>query len=158
MIKTTYPEYINEVAEHLGRLRNESNSKLKENNPRYKRGDLDLYVDVLGIKGELIVSNYLHNKNINHKLNTLLDDKPVCDWDIKIENKTYDVKSLGYKRQNLLVNEEAHRKKKMDYYAFVMPFDKNKAYIWKYSYKQVCDWEVKFFGYTNAYCKKVSYE
>lgn len=158
MIKTTYPEYINEVAEHLGRLRNDYNNELRKKHPKYEMGNLNLYVDVLGVKGELILSNYLYSIGADHKLQTLLDDSPVCSWDIKIGDTTFDVKTLEHKNGNFLVNEEQHHKKTVDYYAFVLPIENNNAYIWKYKYKDVNNWNVKHFGYTNAYHKKVTYE
>lgn len=158
MIKTTYPEYINEVAEHLGRLRNEHNNELRKKYPKYEMGNLNLYVDVLGVKGELILSNYLYSIGVEHELQILLDDSPVCSWDIKLGDTTFDVKTFEHPKGNFLVNEEQHHKKRVDYYAFVLPVENNNAYIWKYTYEQVSDWNVKHFGYANAYHKKVTYE
>ena len=107
------------------------------------------------------VSRYLnreYNKGVEHKLQTLLDDNPICSWDIKIGDTTFDVKTLEHPNGNFLVNEEQHHKKTVDYYAFVLPVKNNNAYIWKYTYEQVSDWNVKHFGYANAYHKKVTYE
>jgi hypothetical protein len=153
----TYPKYIDEVSLLIGKNRNDKNIGNMNRNPQYKRGGMEEQIDVLGVKGEIIFSNYLFQKGVEHEINTLIADRPVCDYDVKVKNKKIDVKSINKNAPHFLVNEKAHNKKKMDYYVFVMPIGNCKAYMWKYSYSDVFNWSVKFFKYTNAYYKEVQY-
>ena len=156
-ILVTYPKYIDEVSTFIGKKRNDNNIENMNRKPEYKRGGMEEKIDILGVKGELIFANYLFQKGIEHDVNTLIGDKPVCDYDVKVNGRKIDVKSINENAPNFLVNEKAHNKKKMDYYVFVMPLDNCKAYIWKHKYLDVSNWSVKFFKYTNAYYKEVQY-
>jgi hypothetical protein len=157
-ITTKYPAYIDEVSEIIGLLRNKSNEQIMNNNSYYQRGGLEDKMDIMGVKGELIVSNYLHSQGIEHKLSKLLDDRPVSSEDINIDGKAVDVKCVNDNAPHLLVNEKAHLKDKgIGYYAFVMPKPDHTAHIWLCSYEDVSKWNVRNFKYTNAYYKQIDY-
>jgi hypothetical protein len=151
-----YPDFINECAVYIGKLRNLYNYELNEEQERFKRGDLTEMADIIGVKGELIFSYYLHSLKIQHTLNKLLSNKPVYSWDIKIGDTTYDVKTIKNNAPHFLVNEEAHLKNKgIDIYVFIQLLNNNKASIWKCNYDKVNEWPIANFKYTNAYYKKI---
>lgn len=154
--ETTYPEYINEVSEVLGKKRYEDSTDIRNSNVKYQRGDKELDIDILGIKGELIASHYLFSKNVNHKLSTLCGGVPVVGCDIMVNDKKIDVKSVPHYGKLLLVDITAHHKKPMDYYMFVKPSKNNRAKIWVIDYKEIGSWEKRYLGYGNAYCKEIN--
>ena len=156
-IHTTYPEYINEVSKVIGSLRCKSNEVITQQVKYFQRGGKEEELDVMGVKGELIFSHYLHSIRVEHKVNTLLDHKPVSAPDIIIGDKTIDVKCIRSTSPHFLVNERAHLKdKNIGFYAFVMPFKNNTADIYICSYDSVNKWGVKNFKYTKAYYKLIS--
>lgn len=147
-----FPNYINFCATCIGKLRDLCNYDLKESNNKFKRGGKDESVDILGVKGELIFSHYLHLKGIKHEVNKLLDSKPVISWDIKIGNYFIDVKAIRPYAYDLLVNEDAHKKSKgVTHYAFVQVLDNSIAKYWVFPKKEVDKWKVKKAKYSNAY-------
>jgi hypothetical protein len=156
-IHTKYPDYINEVSKVIGSLRSKSNKEIKKKVKYFQRDGKEEELDVMGVKGELIFSHYLHSIGVEHKLNTLLNDKPVSEPDIIIGDKTIDVKCTRSTSPYFLVNERAHLKdKNIGFYAFVMPFKNNTADIYICSYDSVNKWGVKNFKYTSAYYKLIS--
>lgn len=148
-----FPKFINGCAAYIGKLRNLYNYDLNETAPQYKRGDRSEEVNILGLKGELIFSHFLHSQNVEHELNKLLDNKPVSSWDIKIGSKHFiDVKTIRTDSADFLVNEGAHRKNKgITHYAFVQIQTDQSAKYWVFSKSQVDNWEVKNVKYSNAY-------
>ena len=158
-IKTTYPDYINEVSKIVGLLKNRTVKEITHKVEYFQRGGMEDELDIMGVMGELIFSNYLHSKGVDHKTNTLLDDKPVSGPDIIIGDKTVDVKCIKRRSPHFLVNERAHKKdKNIDFYAFVIPMENNTADIYVCSYDSVSSWPVKNFKYTNAYYKLINDE
>lgn len=153
---TTYPDYINEVSEVLGTKRYNDSTSIRESNKKYQRGDKELAIDILGIKGEIIASHYLFSRNIDHKLNKLASGSPIADYDIMIQDKRIDVKSIPHYGRLLIVDITAHHKKPMDQYMFVKPYENNTADIWLIDYKVVGEWDKKFLGYGNVYCKTIN--
>jgi len=151
-----YPNFINECAAYIGKLRHLYNYELNNQTDKYNRfGQSDL-PDILGLKGELIFSYYLAKNDIEHTNAALLSNKPVKEPDIIINNVNIDVKTINKNAPHFLVNEEAHKKdKKINTYVFVRLKENNLADYWIFDYKEVNDWEVKFFKYTNAYCKLI---
>ena len=109
-----YPPFIHECAVYIGKLRDLYNYDMNEEAERFKRGDRSEYVNILGVKGELIYSYYLQSKGIKHNTAKLLSNRPVSSWDIKIKgiNKKIDVKTIRTDAPDLLVNKEAHLKTK----------------------------------------------
>lgn len=155
---TTFPEYINEVSKIIGRARWDSCSYIREAKPNARIGSDEMEIEsgVIGAKGELIASHFLFTKGIDHELNTLLDDKPVCDYDIMINGKKVDVKTVPHYGKFLLVDVDAHFKKVMDYYLFVKAMENNTAEIWLISYSTVNSWKRKQFGNRSSICAEIN--
>ena len=157
-----YPDYINTTSIYLGKLRDLYNVELNLKNPKYKRGDRSEFVNILGIKGELIVQNFLFQNNIQFDYSEILSNKPVGSADIYIGNDIrIDVKTIRDDAPDLLVNEEAHNKEKnITHYWFVQPYVHNNksltcAGYWIFSKENVDKWEVKPVKYTDAYYKEI---
>lgn len=151
-----YPNFINECAVYIGKLRHLYNYDLNESTDKYNRFGKSDAPDILGLKGELIFSYYLAKNDIEHTNARLLSNKPVKEPDIIVGNKKIDVKTIHPDAPHLLVNEEAHKKdKNIDTYVFVQIINNNTANYWVYSYQEVNVWDVSFFKYTNAYCKLI---
>ena len=151
-----YPNFINECAVYIGKLRHLYNYELTQKTDKYNRFGNSDEPDILGMKGELIFSFYLAKNDIEHTNAKLLSNKPIHEPDIIINNKHIDVKTINPNAPHFLVNEEAHKKdKNVNAYAFIRLKDNNTADYWIFDYKEVNNWEVKFFKYTNAYCKLI---
>lgn len=151
-----YPNFINECSVYIGKLRHLYNYDLNESTDKYNRFGKSDAPDILGLKGELIFSYFLAKNNIEHTNAKLLSNVPIKEPDIIVGNKKIDVKTINTNAPHLLVNEEAHNKDKdIDTYVFVRLKTNNTADYWVYSYKEVNEWEVQFFKYTNAYCKLI---
>jgi hypothetical protein len=155
-----YPPYYQEIARIIGRKRYESNKDLNKRKPRYSRGDEDmsLNVDYLGVLGELIFSYYLTHNGIDHEVQMLFSENPISGWDIMVNGKSFDVKVVNPKYTNFIVNEEAHFKKKMDYYAFVKPDENNTAHVWVSNYSDTTEWNRKELRFAPAFLYPIFYE
>lgn len=153
---TAYPDYINEVSEVIGTKRYDDCTAIRKANKDYQRGDQELEIDILGVKGELIASHYLFSKNTEHHLNKLAGGKPISDYDILVNGKKVDVKAIPHYGRFLIVTVMAHHKKPMDYYMFVKPSQNNTADIWLIDYEEVGKWNKKFLGYGDVYCKTIN--
>lgn len=149
-----YPPFIHECAVYIGKLRDLYNYDMNEEAERFKRGDRSEYVNILGVKGELIYSYFLQSKGIKHNTAKLLSNRPVSSWDIKIKgiNKKIDVKTIRTDAPDLLVNKEAHLKTKdIDTYVFVQLINDETARYWVFKYEDVSNWDIKNVKYTDAY-------
>ncbi len=157
-----YPDFINTTSIYLGKLRDLYNVELNLKNPKYKRGERSEFVNILGIKGELIVQEFLFQNGIQFRYSEILSNKPVGSADIYIGDAIrIDVKTIRDDAPDLLVNEEAHRKEKnITHYWFVQPYAHNNksltsAGYWIFTKEEVDEWEVKLVKYTNAYYKEI---
>ena len=157
-----YPDYINIISIYIGKLRDLYNTELNEKNPKYKRGELSEFVNILGIKGELIVQNFLFEQKVNFTYGEILSSKPVGSADVFIGSRNIDVKSINDGAAHLLVNKEAHEKNKnITHYWFIQPLVDNNnkptttANYWIFTKEDVDDWKIDDFGYSYAYCKEI---
>jgi len=159
-----YPDYINVVSIYMGKLRDLYNVELNLKNPKYKRGDLSEFVNILGIKGELAVQNFLFQNDISFRYSEILSNKPVGSADIFIgEDLRIDVKAIKDGAPDLLVNKDAHEKNKnITHYWFVQPLmnpnngtDTTTANYWIFTKEDVDSWEIKSVKYTDAYYKEI---
>ena len=151
-----YPNFINECAVYIGKLRHLYNYELNESTDKYNRFGKSDEPDILGLKGEMIFSYYLGKNDIKHINASLLSNKPIKEPDIIINNKNIDVKTINPKAPHFLVNEEAHKKdKNINTYVFIRLIDNESANYWIFDYEEVDKWDIKFFKYTNAYCKLI---
>ena len=147
-----YPPFINECAIYIGKLRSLYNYDLKENHSIYKRGEMGEFVDIIGVKGELIFSYFLQKNDIDHQTSRLLSNNPVISCDIIVGGKNIDVKTLRADATDLLVNKQAHEKNKnIDSYVFIQLIDDKVAKYWIFKHEEVDSWESKKCGYSDAY-------
>jgi len=154
--KINYPNFINECAVYIGKLRDLYNYNLNEDNDSFKRGDRSEYVNILGVKGEMIFSYYLQSINIPHTTNKLLSNTPISDYDIIVGKKKIDIKTIRTDAPDLLVNKDAHNKNKnIDTYVFIQPISKNTVKYWIFKYDEVNTWEIKNVKYSDAYYKEI---
>lgn len=153
----TYPDYINEVSEILGRKRRDASESVRMSNKKYQcdTEEEEIKIDVMGIKGEIIASHFLFSRGVEHQMNKLVDDKPISDYDIMINGKKIDVKSVPFYGKLLLVDYDSHKKKKMDYYMFIKIHQNNTAEIWLISYKTVGSWKRTTLGNGLILCDKI---
>lgn len=153
----TYPAFIDECAVYIGKLRDLINYDMNEQNPRFKRGDQTESVNILGVRGELIFSYYLHSLNKSHTMVKLLSHKPIASCDIVIGDRKIDVKTVRPYAVDLLVNVEAHKKKRdVNAYVFVKPGGNCTAQFWMFDRKQIDSWPIKDANYSDAYYRKIT--
>jgi len=154
-----YPKFINIVSIYIGKLRDLYNVELNERNSKYKRGELSEFVNILGVKGELIIQHFLHSKDVVFRFSDILAQTPQGSADIYIgDTHRIDVKTINDGAPDLLVNEEAHNKgKNITHYWFVRPHTDasgkplTSADYWIFTYDEVSEWKVKNVKYSNAY-------
>lgn len=156
-----YPHFFNEVAAYLGKLRDLYNYDMNESNDRFKRGERSEFVNILGIKGELIFAYYLFTKGKKYQMNKILDSRPIQSYDITVEGEDaisyLDVKTIRSDAPDLLVNEEAHKKSKgITDYAFLQITGLNTARAWICNISEVSTWKIKNVKYSNAYFKTIT--
>lgn len=152
-----YPNWINEVSQILGVARRRANDKLYDEVPSKKCGERDELVHPLGVKGELIFAMFLYQNNIDYKLNTLLSDAPVVEYDILIGNKKVDIKTLRPDGWDLLVKVKSHHyiEKKIDSYVFLQIIDDTTARYWIFKHDEVSKWNIKNTKYNDNYYKPI---
>jgi len=158
MIKYKYPKSLWLIAEEMANARTETNKNNRKKNPRFDRGDKNKDVDVLGVVGELIVLDYLTEKNVDFTMIKLLNPYPSKEADFTIRNKKIDVKATRHsKYSSVMVNEEAHKKGlgKIDLYWFVYILNDSTAEFYFADYNDVSKWNCKLMKYTNAFYNKI---
>lgn len=148
-----YPLYIDEVAGHLGKLRQTANQQINSTISLYSRGDQAEAIDILGIKGELVVQHFLFSKNIPFTSSKILDDKPIANADIVLGDKIrIDVKAVHSGSSRLLVNEVAHKKaKNITHYWFIKPIENGKVKYWIFKHEEIDEWSLIDSKFTSAY-------
>jgi hypothetical protein len=160
-----FPTYIHLVSIYIGKLRDLYNVELNEKNDKFKRGEQSEFVNILGIKGELIVQEFLFQNNVPYTSGVLLSDKPQGSSDVNIGKEfRIDVKAIRPESPDLLVNKEAHEKNKnITHYWFVQPLvdelhkDRplNTANYWIFTKEEVDNWDVKNVKFSDAYYKEI---
>jgi len=158
MIKYKYPKSLWLIAEEIANARTETNKNNRKNNPRFDRGEKNNDVDILGVVGELIVLDYLTEKNVDFKMLKILNPFPTKEADFTVRNKKIDVKATRQSKYlSVLVNEEAHKKGlgKIDLYWFVYIIDNENCNFYFSDYDDVSKWDCKLMKYTNAFYRKI---
>ena len=158
MIKYKYPKSLWLIAKEMANGRTETNKNNRKNNPRFDRGEKNKDVDILGVVGELIVLDYLTEKNVDFTMIKLLNPYPSKEADFTIRNKKIDVKATRHsKYSSVMVNEEAHKKGlgKIDLYWFVYILNDSTAEFYFADYNDVSKWNCKLMKYTNAFYNKI---
>ena len=98
MIKYKYPKSLWLIAKEMANGRTETNKNNRKNNPRFDRGEKNKDVDILGVVGELIVLDYLTEKNVDFTMIKLLNPYPSKEADFTIRNKKIDVKATRHSK------------------------------------------------------------
>lgn len=155
-----YPEFIDQASVWGGKLRDLYNYDLNEEYTRYKRGDKTEYVNILGVRGEMVFSYQLDKNNIDHTMNKMVDNKPVHSWDIKINKngKRIDVKTSPPDSKFYAVNKDAHESQKsneIDSYAFVVLGPNQTATYTIFKKEEVDNWIIKDLGFSKAYTYQI---
>lgn len=151
-----YPKYLNSISEYIGTQRSKSNIELVNSVLEFNRGERDIELNVLGVKGELIFAHQLFTLGIDYELNVLCADKPVVGCDIIIGNYRIDVKASYPQSKSLLVNERSHHKAKdITHYAFVQLLTDTTARYWIFEKQLITNWELRKMKFTNAYYKQI---
>lgn len=136
----TYPPVLNEIAEVMGRRRNENNRQMniETNNLR----DFTEGLNVGGALCELIVLNAMVNSGQRFVAHKIFDDGFVKGPDFTIDGQTYDVKEVT--TDELRVNAKAHSEKKAEMYAFVKVDRERCTYQrWVVPWEDVEQWDVR---------------
>jgi hypothetical protein len=151
-----FSPFINEIGQYIGEIRMNNNTQNREQNPRFDRGDKGKEADIMGVKGELIFSCYLSSLGIGHTVTPLFGAGSKALHDLEVGSFKMDVKTIKPEAWHLLVNRENHDKKRnLDYYVFIRLINSGRADYFIYSFSDVCSWEFKKFGYTEAYFKPI---
>lgn len=146
-----FPPYIHEVADVIGKLRNDANNNTEQekailSNDRRRKGN------VLGIKGELIFMGHLTNKGYKYSYSRLLDSSPVYKADITCNGVGVDIKTIRADGWDLLVNEKSHNNEKgIVSYVFIQIFTEDMARYWIFNHSSVSKWKIKKCGLSRAY-------
>lgn len=153
MPETTYPLYIDNVSILIGKLRDLFNSEMNEKDARFKRGERSEFVNILGVKGELIMQHHLHATGKKFTSVDLLSPRPISEPDIICGGSRIDVKTIRSDAPDLLVNKDAHEKagKGITHYCFVRCVKPGLASYWVYTWQDVNKWEIKNVKYSDAY-------
>lgn len=153
----SYPPFINNAAALIGKMRDVYNTEMNEDAAHFKRGDRSEYVNILGIKGEMIAQYYAFTRGVSYTAAKFLAQKPLGEPDIVIGDKRFDVKAIRPDAPDLLVNSAAHAKaKNISDYWFVQCFDTNHARFWFYSHDEVSSWPEKDVKYSMARHKRIA--
>lgn len=150
------PNFIDELSEIVGRLREGTNKDLITLYPEFARGSYEEKVNPLGIKGELIAQHILSSKGIEYESAPLYAAKPVACPDIIIGKYKIDSKGVRSDGWDLLVNKGAHEKRIKDItHYFFSRKNGTGARYWIHSHKEVSSWMVKPVRYSLAYYKRI---
>jgi len=155
----TYPQYIDECAIYLGKLRDLYTAKIKQKDPIHQR-DKDKNtenVNITGARGELVFFHHLFIHGIEHETPLLLSSGPISSYDVKVEGIAVDVKTIRHDGSDLLVREDQHQRAKAKIYAFLKVVPGQKAYIWTFRYDDVSKWAIQPYKHNNCYCLPIEY-
>lgn len=150
-----YPEWIDEVGEYVGALRQMSNYIKTKNNPQFDRKNINYLVHQNGLKGELIYAIYLERKKQDYKMPVLWGGTSFCGYDFQVKGVNIDVKTT--ESRILAVNKEQHenKNKRIEWYAFIVLTGNLTAELYHISYDEVSSWGFQKYGYSNAYIKNL---
>lgn len=138
-----YPTYLKQAAQEIAKIRVQKNTISRQNNPQYNRGDKDIYVDTIGILGEMLAQQLFFENGQRYTATPIVSEKPETGPDITTDEMTIDVKTT--EKPYLTVNYDAHNNKSKDisHYLFVILLPNN-TFITKFFKKQKIDsWEIK---------------
>lgn len=150
-----YPQWIDEVGEYVGALRQMSNYNKTKNNPQFDRKSINYLVHQNGLKGELIFALYLERKGQDYKMPVLWGGYSVCGYDFQVKGTNIDVKTT--EKRILAVNRGQHENKNkgIQWYAFIVLTGNLTAELHYKSYDEVSSWGFQEYGYSEAYIKKL---
>jgi len=150
-----YPQWIDEVGEYIGALRQISNYNKTISNPKYDRKHLNNSRNQLGLKGELIFALYLERKNQEYKMPVLWGGYAITGYDFQVKGINIDVKTT--ESRILAVNRDEHENKNkgIQWYAFIVLTGNLTAELYYKSHGEVSSWGFQKYGFTDAYIKNL---
>lgn len=148
-----YPEFFNECADVIGKLRSQSNDELRTLFPEFSRGTQEEKISRYGVLCEMVFAYYLQKEKKSYTMGVLLGGKPMPEPDVIIGDVRIDVKWIS--GDEFRVNSKAHHKKSdVTHYAFVRISPPNYAKMWVIKYGEVSRWEEKT-AFTPFFFKKI---
>ena len=158
--KVKYPKIFEKISIDLSSDRTKGMHKNYKNKDYYV-GDKTKKYNIDGILAELIAQYFLDTLEYNYEALSFLGTDPEVEADIKLDNKTIDVKYIPFYGKLLMVNHNSHnnKDKNISDYLFVRPNkDTSKGYtnceIWIVSHKDVDLWSIQEH-HTKVFAKKI---
>jgi len=152
--RVNFPGFYDEVAQHLGKMRNDTNLQLMAAHPQYSRPKQNVEVNILGVRAELVARYALYREGIQYDAPRLVDERPVPGPDLYVGQTAVDVKGVPPGKNYLSVNDQAHEKQKgIDMYLFVHFLGPcGVADLYLVAHDVVTSWGKRQLRYTPAYC------
>jgi len=153
-----YPKSIDGKAEKIAdqRIKINKNSMGYYYDSYYYRGMDSRRVEILGVKAELIVREYLKANDICFEATKIIDKQPIKQPDIIIDRHRFDVKGVEKNDVELRVNQKAHIKtKNIDMYWFVKLTKDCDSVHYFFKHSTVSNWVLLQKKYTSAYCLSI---
>lgn len=139
------PAFLCEQARALAAERSKRNASNPD--PYYYRPRAER-LDYLGVLGELLVRWWCDTTGTHYEAAPLLAPHPVHGWDLRIDGRTFDVKTTE-SMARVYVNERAHNRKPVDAYLFVHLHD-GVGTIYEVPYTEVTGWKLERLAFTPA--------
>lgn len=144
--RIAFPRVFWLLAEEFSSARDIVNSKLMEQRPEYQRAEVQARTGMGGLMGEMIAAHYLTENNIDFKMAPVLSARPTKGGaDFILNFHSVDAKYIGPHNTDWLINQQAHKKMKAQWYmgVYVLETGDNTALIYLASWKDVDGWPVK---------------
>lgn len=150
-----YPQWIDEVGEYVGALRQMSNYIKTISNPKFDRKHLNNSRNQLGLKGELIYALYLERKNQEYKMPVIWGGYAITGYDFQVKGVNIDVKTTDGNILHVNKDEHENKSKGIQWYAFIVLTGNLTAQLYYYTHEQVTSWGVSQSKYTEVYQLKL---
>ena len=140
-----FPKDFNIVALHLAYARSSlSKDMYKEGKSSYP-GDKELLTSFKGLLCELIFREFIKDRSPKETLefSPLVEHVDIGDIalpDLKISNKTWDIKYGG--ANSLNVNTKSHANKRPDFYSFIRFINMTKCCIFTFKSQDIDKWNL----------------
>lgn len=131
-----YPKHLDKIAEQVGNERFKETKDLPTSTADLLGSYKCTKGKVSGEKGELIIEYLCKDRGKNYTRNPDI----FGNWDIEINGVKYDIKTLNYYDNYMLVNKDSFDRNKVDKYMFVILLPFNQAQIAVFTKEQVSRW------------------
>lgn len=153
-----YSLVLHLIANDLSKLRTKLSKDIYNIKTDKYRGDQEKRISFYGILGELIIWEYLTDRQINFKPAPLVDLKPSVGADIFLEKYKIDIKTIPPEKNQLHVNKSAHDNisKDITHYTFVNIIGAGTAELLTIPKNEVDQWDIIKSKYTEVYKKDIN--